>query len=143
MIFSNDFFFKDSNNFWIFDIEKLLWKSEFCNLAGLITLTKNVQKNFHSHFCNQWSISFNLKSFYQIPLTWSKIYPSNQVLLHRKCNKKEGRKVKRTVMNKFLRTTIVAKSRAQIQFCYNCIIQLDKRTLSFTIFFLHCEKKSI
>ena len=26
----------------IFDIEKWLWKSEFCNLAGLITLTKNV-----------------------------------------------------------------------------------------------------
>ena len=53
----------------IFDIEKWLWKSEFCNLAGLMTLTKNVQKNFQSHFCDQWSISFSLKSFYQIPLT--------------------------------------------------------------------------
>ena len=26
----------------IFDIEKWLWKSEFCNLAGLISSTKNV-----------------------------------------------------------------------------------------------------
>ena len=58
----------------IFDIEKWLWKSEFCNLAGLITSTKNVQKNFQSHFCDQWSISFSLKSFYQISLTWSKYY---------------------------------------------------------------------
>ena len=24
------------------------------------------------HFCDQWSISFSLKSFYQIPLPWSK-----------------------------------------------------------------------
>jgi len=56
LIFSDEIFF------WkiriTFDIEK--W------------LTKNVQKNFQSHFCNQWSISFGLKSFYQIPLTWSK-----------------------------------------------------------------------
>ena len=44
------------------------------NFAGLITLTKNVQKIFQSHFCDQWSISFSLKSFYQIPLTWSKYY---------------------------------------------------------------------
>ena len=55
----------------MFDIEKLLWKSEFCNFAGLITSTKNVQIFFQSHFCDQWS----LKSFYQIPLTWSKYYP--------------------------------------------------------------------
>jgi hypothetical protein len=49
-------------------------KSEFCNLVGLITSTKNVQKKFQSHFCDQWSISFSLKSFYQIPLIWSKYY---------------------------------------------------------------------
>ena len=30
--------------------------------------------NFQSHFCDQWSISFSLKGFYQIPLTWSKYY---------------------------------------------------------------------
>ena len=44
--------------------------------AGLITSTKNVQKSFQCDFCNQWNISFILKSFYQIPLTWSKIYLS-------------------------------------------------------------------
>jgi hypothetical protein len=43
--------------------------------VGLITSTKNVQKNFQSHFCDQWSISYSLKSFYQIPLIWSKYYP--------------------------------------------------------------------
>ena len=58
----------------ILDIENWLWKSEFCNSAGLITSTKNVQKNFQRYFCDQWSISFSLKSFYQIPLTWSKYY---------------------------------------------------------------------
>jgi hypothetical protein len=61
----------------IFDIKKWLWKSEFCNLVGLITSTKNVQKCFQSHFCDQWSISFSLKSFYQILLTWSKYYDWN------------------------------------------------------------------
>ena len=43
--------------FWkiliIFDIERWLWKSEFCNLAGLITSTQNVQKNVQSHFCDE------------------------------------------------------------------------------------------
>ena len=34
----------------IFDIEKWLWKSEFCNLAGLITSTKIVQKFFEATF---------------------------------------------------------------------------------------------
>ena len=58
----------------IFDIEKWLLKSEFCNFAGLITWTENVQKKFQCNFCDQWSISFSLKSFYQIPLTWSKTY---------------------------------------------------------------------
>ena len=58
----------------IFNIEKWIWKSEFCNLAGLITLTKNVQKLFQSHFCDQWSVSFSWKIFYRIPLTWSKYY---------------------------------------------------------------------
>ena len=70
LIFSNEIFFRKIRIF--FDTEKWFWKSEFCNLAGLITSTKNVQKNFQSHFCDQWSISFSLKSFYQIPLTWSK-----------------------------------------------------------------------
>ena len=37
-------------------------------------MTKNVQKKFQSHFCDQWSISFSLKSFYQIQLTWSNHY---------------------------------------------------------------------
>ena len=58
----------------IFDIEKWLWKSEFCNFAGLITSTENVQKNFQCNFWNQWSIRTILKSFYQILLTWSKTY---------------------------------------------------------------------
>ena len=34
----------------IFDIEKWLWKSEFCNFAGLITSTENVKKNFNAIF---------------------------------------------------------------------------------------------
>ena len=72
LIFSNEIFFRKIRI--IFDIEKWLWKSEFCNLAGLITSTKNVQKKFQSHFCDQWSIGFSLKSFYQIPLIWSKYY---------------------------------------------------------------------
>ena len=42
--------------------------------AVLITLTENVQKKFQCNFCDQWNISFSLKSFYQIPLTWSKTY---------------------------------------------------------------------
>ena len=29
---------------------------------------------FQTHFCDQWGISFSLKSFYLIPLTWSKYY---------------------------------------------------------------------
>ena len=33
------------------------------------------KKVFKCNFCDQWSIKFSLKSFfYQIPLTWSKIY---------------------------------------------------------------------
>ena len=74
LISSNEIFFRNIQI--IFDVEKWLWKWEVCNLAGLITSTKNVQKNFQCHFCNQWSISFSLKSFYQIPLTWSKYYKS-------------------------------------------------------------------
>ena len=50
LIFSNENFFRKIRI--IFDIENWLWKPEFCNLAGLITLTKNVQKNFQSHFCD-------------------------------------------------------------------------------------------
>ena len=42
--------------------------------VGLRTSTENVQKNVECDFCNQWSNSFILKSFYQIPLTWSKTY---------------------------------------------------------------------
>ena len=52
LIFSNKNFFRKIRI--IFDIEKWLWKSEFCNLAGLITSTKNVQKIFQSHFCDQF-----------------------------------------------------------------------------------------
>ena len=35
---------------------------------------ENIQKSFQCKFCDQWSVSFILKSFYQIPLTWSKTY---------------------------------------------------------------------
>ena len=59
-------------------------KSEFCNLVGLITLTKNVQKKF-SHCYDQWSISFSLKSVYQTPLIWSPAdvkYLSQEYNLH-------------------------------------------------------------
>ena len=46
--------------------------------VSLITSFKNVQKNFHFTFCYQLSIALILKGFYQIPLTWSKIYNSEQ-----------------------------------------------------------------
>ena len=52
----------------------LKWCCQILIFAGLITLAKNVQKSFQCNFCNQWNISFILKSFYQIPLTWSKTY---------------------------------------------------------------------
>ena len=52
----------------------LKWCCQILIFAGLITLAKNVQKSFQCDFCNQWNISFILKSFYQIPLTWSKTY---------------------------------------------------------------------
>ena len=66
------FFFR---KIWIILTKKndFKWK----NLAlwgGLITSTKNVRENFQSHFCDLWSIRFSLKSFYQIPFTWSKYY---------------------------------------------------------------------
>ena len=44
---------------------------DFC---GFDNFYQNVQKSFQCEFCNQWNISFTLKSFYQIPLTWSKTY---------------------------------------------------------------------
>ena len=85
LIFSYEIFFRKI--LIIFDIEKWLWKSEFCNLVGLITSTKNVQKKFQSHFCDQWSISFSLKSFYQIPLTWSKYWQGGYrwIIMLEKC----------------------------------------------------------
>ena len=45
--------------------------------VALITSTENVQKKISCNFCDQWSNSFILKSFYQIPLTWSKTYFSS------------------------------------------------------------------
>ena len=67
LIFSNEIFFRKICI--IFNIETWLW-----NFVGLITLTENVQKNFQCNFCNHWSISFILKSFYQTLLTLSKTY---------------------------------------------------------------------
>ena len=48
LIFFNDLKKKKIRIF--FDIEKWLWKSEFCNSAGLITSTENVQKNSNAIF---------------------------------------------------------------------------------------------
>ena len=62
--------------------------------VGLITSTENVQKNVECDFCNQWSNSFILKSFYQIPLTWSKTYhgETSCLLIKIESNAKEQRK---------------------------------------------------
>ena len=51
LIFFSEIFFRKIRI--IFDIEKWVWKSEFCNLAGLITWAKNVQKFLHCNFCDQ------------------------------------------------------------------------------------------
>ena len=60
---------KKKRKIWIiFGIQKWLWKTEFGNLAGLITSTGNVQNYFQCNLYDQWSISFTLKSFYKIPL---------------------------------------------------------------------------
>ena len=71
---------KNSSKWSYYSLEIWLWKSEFCNLAGLTTSTTNVQKKFQGHFCDQWSYGFRLKCFYQIPLTWSKYYRRAWVL---------------------------------------------------------------
>ena len=39
--------------------------------SGLISLTENVQKIFQFNICDQFSTSFILKRFYQLPVTWS------------------------------------------------------------------------
>ena len=46
----------------IFNIEKWLRKSEFCNFEGLITSTENVQKKFNAIFV----ISGELASFWKV-----------------------------------------------------------------------------
>ena len=51
----------------IFDIEKWLRKSEFCNFVGLITLTKNVQQKF-SHCYDSGVLASVWKVF--IKLHW-------------------------------------------------------------------------
>ena len=58
----------------IFDIEKWLWKSEFCNFVSLSTLSEKVQKKFQCNFCDSASISFIVISFHQILLTWWNAY---------------------------------------------------------------------
>ena len=58
----------------IFDIEKWLWKSEFCNFVSLSTLSEKVQKNFQCNFCDSATISFIVISFHQILLTWWNAY---------------------------------------------------------------------
>ena len=42
------------NSFYKSWAPKLIFSYEFCNLVGLITSTKNVQKNFQTHFCDQF-----------------------------------------------------------------------------------------
>ena len=44
------------------------------DICGSNNLTENTHKSFQCNFCDHSSISFSLKSFYQIPLTWSKFY---------------------------------------------------------------------
>ena len=48
-------------------------KVRILQFAGLITWAKNVQKNFQCNFCDQWSISFILKSFLSNPVDMVKI----------------------------------------------------------------------
>ena len=53
----------------IFDVKNRLWKSDFGIFGHLISLIKN-----QCHICDQCNYDFNLKGFYQIPLTWWKTY---------------------------------------------------------------------
>ena len=52
----------------------LKWHHQMLISVGLITSTENVPKIFQRNFCDQWSNSFILKSFYQILLTSSNTY---------------------------------------------------------------------
>ena len=68
----------------IFDVEKWLWKSEICNFVTLSPLSEKVQKFFQCNFCDSISISFIVKSFHKIMLTWWNAYNSNTLysLIH-------------------------------------------------------------
>ena len=58
----------------IFVIKKWLWKSEFCNLSTLSTLSKRVQKILQINFRDSASVSFIVTSFHQYLLTWWNAY---------------------------------------------------------------------
>ena len=72
LIFSNE---KNREIQIIFDIEKWLRKSEFCNFVGLITSSENVQKKLNVIFViSGVHISFILKSIYSINYRHSNVF---------------------------------------------------------------------
>ena len=78
--------------------------------AGLITLTENVQKSFQCNFCDQWRISFILKSFYQIPLTWSKTYHRGKVLAEKSSGPEGIKEILFEEEEKMLKSDIASKT---------------------------------
>ena len=65
------FFFKDLDDFLH---RKMTLKVRILQFVASNNFDQKCSKKFQRHFCDQWSISFSLKGFYQIPLTWSKYY---------------------------------------------------------------------
>ena len=66
-------------------IERLLFLKVLKNLSFFDSyfwpFNKSEEKN-QGHFCNQCNYAFNLKCFYQIPLTWWKIYTRTLFMLN-------------------------------------------------------------
>ena len=62
-------------------------KVRILQFGGSNNFDQKCSKTFSNHFCDQWSISFSLKSFYQIPLTWSKYYYGTQYHVDKRTKK--------------------------------------------------------
>ena len=70
--FSTKIFFRKIRR--IFDVENRLWKSDFGTFWRLFLAIQQVSWKNQYLFFDQCNDSFNLKCFYQIPLTWWKTY---------------------------------------------------------------------
>ena len=78
---------------------------------------ENIQKSFQCKFCDQWSVSFILKSFYQIPLTWSKIYRRFVTFLVRKAD--EHRILQKCEQNSDRKNSLFTISRTELSYQKN------------------------